>query len=703
MKKYKQLCLICFALSLLLAGCGKEKNIPAEDKGKAQTASDTDYGYYYQKSPLPGEMALTVTQFAAGSDIYLCGMDKHNAPLVYRYDGESVLDYALPDEIEYAAACCLTEGGLTVLAGDRPAYWYNAQNYPQNNDRSFYALYLLTYDLEGQLVSQIPLPDALCRGAGFYSLRYAEGFYYLLNETDLIQLSADGVIKNTRHFEGGMFVAQVTTGQSYAVEYFHSAVDGGDNTVKIDVLLTPETFEFETVFSEDDQSIYGAGYTDSGELILRADGGLHILAADGKSRTEFYNFAENGIMTTTCHNFYPCTDGYLLDSRNQKSITRVIWGKIFEKTELVLWVKQESEHLTDMVTNFNRTNRQNQVRMESVKDRSVDQLRAQILAGKGPDLYFTGSGNAALELSSDAAFEDLLPYLDSSAVVQRDSFVRSVLEAMLSGGKLYSVPVSMEVYTVLCRDISRAGPDMHLSDMLLLPEVQDGSYHVFTQEYSRDAVWKWLSNMYIAGHVDEAAGTCNFDTEEYTEMLTACKAASVSEPAVDEIPCLLSPEHIVGVRRLMYFQRKYGDRFAFLANYGTALEVWDAFAISNTSENKEAAWQFIEYALSATEELDDGQFLLPTTQGALDELLEDATSVGVWNYTQERYEQLSSYTLEQFAALLQQDAVVMGKYPQLIQIMREEAEKYFAGDRSAEEAAKMTQSRATIYMAEQYK
>ena len=690
-------------LILLLTGCTQKDPSPAEDNGRLQTASDANYGYYYEESPLPEEMALAVSQFAEGTDIYLCGMDKRNAPLVYQYDGENVLEYALPDDIEYAEACCLTESGLTVLAGDRPAYWQNAQNYPQHSDRPFYALYLLSYDPEGQFVSQIPLPDALCQGAGFYSLRYADGFYYLLNETDLIQLSADGVIENTKHFEGGMFVAQATTGQTYAVEYFHSAVDGGDNTVKIDVLLTPETFEFKTVFSEDNQSIYGAGYTDSGELILRADGGLHILSADGKSRTEFYNFAENGIMTTTCHNFYPCTGGYLLDSRNQTAITQLVWDKVYEKTELVLWVKQESSHLTDMVTNFNRTNRQYQVRMESVKDRSVDQLKARILSGNGPDLYFTGSGNSVLELSSDAAFEDLLPYLDSSAVVQRDSFVRSVLEAMLSDGKLYSVPVSMEVYTILCRDISRAAPDMRLSDMLLLPEVQNGSYHVFTQEYSRDSVWKWLSNMYIAGHVDEAAGTCNFDTEEYTEMLTACKAASASEPAVDEIPCLLSPEHIVGVRRLMYFQRKYEDRFAFLSNYGTALEIWDAFAISNTSENKEAAWQFIEYALSATEELDDEQFLLPTTQGALDELLEDATSVGVWNYTQESYEQLRPYTLDQFAALLQQDAVVMGKYPQLIQIMREEAEKYFAGDRSAEEAAKMTQSRSAIYMAEQYR
>lgn len=529
-----------------------------------------------------------------------------------------------------------------------------------------------------------------------------DGYYYLLNETDLIQLTVEGSIKNTKHFEGGMFVAQATTGQTYAVEYFHSAMDGGDNTIKIDVLQSPESFTFKTVFSEDNQSIYGAGCTSNGEMIIREGSGLYLLSENGKNRTEFYDFVKNGIMAPAFCNFFPCTEGYLLSSSNETSISQLVLGEVCEKTELTLWVKQESDYLSAMVTGFNQTSRQYMVKMETIADKSADQLRTEILSGNGPDLYFTGTGNSVLDFSGDAIFEDLLPYLDSSESFRRDSFVPSALAAMLSDGKLYSVPVSMEVYTVLCRDTDLSAPDLPLSEMLQLPEVRIGACHVFTQEYSRDSVWEWLSNMYLAGHIDEAAGTCDFDTEAYQELLSVCKEASTAEPASDEIPCLLSPEHIVGVGRLMYFQQAYGNKFAFLQSYGTALKIWDAFAISNASVNKDAAWQFIEYALSASEELSEKQFLLPTTWEGLNKLLDTAAAEGVWDYEKNAYEQMSSYTREQFDSLLKQNAMVIGKYGQIVQIMREEAEKFFAGDRSAEETAKMTQSRASIYMAEQY-
>lgn len=46
-------------------------------------------------------------------------------------------------------------------------------------------------------------------------------------------------------------------------------------------------------------------------------------------------------------------------------------------------------------------------------------------------------------------------------------------------------------------------------------------------------------------------------------------------------------------------------------------------------------------------------------------------------------------------------AGAIGKHPDLIKIM-EEAAKFFAGDKTVEEAAAMTQSSADVYFAEQY-
>lgn len=56
--------------------------------------------------------------------------------------------------------------------------------------------------------------------------------------------------------------------------------------------------------------------------------------------------------------------------------------------------------------------------------------------------------------------------------------------------------------------------------------------------------------------------------------------------------------------------------------------------------------------------------------------------------------------ISQFKTALEQPAFVMDKYLGLLQIMSEEAEKYFAGDKSTEEVAEAIQPRANIYLAE---
>ena len=43
-----------------------------------------------------------------------------------------------------------------------------------------------------------------------------------------------------------------------------------------------------------------------------------------------------------------------------------------------------------------------------------------------------------------------------------------------------------------------------------------------------------------------------------------------------------------------------------------------------------------------------------------------------------------------------------GKYPEITRIMNEEVQKFFAGERSAEDTAAILQSRVSIFLSEQY-
>lgn len=81
---------------------------------------------------------------------------------------------------------------------------------------------------------------------------------------------------------------------------------------------------------------------------------------------------------------------------------------------------------------------------------------------------------------------------------------------------------------------------------------------------------------------------------------------------------------------------------------------------------------------------------------------ESARTTGIWDDEKEAFVALEPYAVEQLQKLLNTPAVVMDRYPGLLQIINEEAEKFFAGARTAEEAASTTQSRAAIYVAEHF-
>ena len=88
----------------------------------------------------------------------------------------------------------------------------------------------------------------------------------------------------------------------------------------------------------------------------------------------------------------------------------------------------------------------------------------------------------------------------------------------------------------------------------------------------------------------------------------------------------------------------------------------------------------------------------------MQKLVDAACSVGIWYNDVGDYVTLSSSNAELLWDFFDQSsgAGMVGKHPELIQIMKEEATKYFAGDKTAEEAAAMTQSRAQLYLAELY-
>ncbi|MBQ6274977.1 MAG: hypothetical protein IJK63_12235 [Oscillospiraceae bacterium] len=701
MKKKRFIISLTLMLCLLLSACGEGPSpVPAEEVPEAPE----DLGeYQFSRERLPGKMSLSVSQYAVGDTLYLCGMDNSSRPLLYRYDQGELFSYPVPDDISYLYACCKTDEGLAVLAGDYPSYWKNAQGIDVENRKDQYALYLLLYDSSGQVAMSSPvcLPDS--KGETYFSLLYSDGFYYLMNSAELLQLSDDGELLNKRTLEGGLFHSQAVSEQGLTIALYSSVQDGGDEKAHIERLVSPEKFTFETLYADTDYLLGGIGFDGNGKQLFLLDGSLFLHSSGDQDVQEVFNFRRAGVYAVPYTAIFPTEQGLFLAGRNLTVLDRLDFGEPPEVEELVLWAPYEDPLTRNLVSSFNVSNNRYRISIVYV-DPDDASLQAKIAAGEGPDLFLTGTSSIFNHYQGNSIFVDLLPYLDQSAVIGRDSMPPAVLDAMLLDGKLYSLPVTLEFNFIGCLSRDLADNKISLTDAFYLPEVQDGSTLLFRPDANRRYVWKLLCSLYQVDHVDPSQGTCDFDTPEYADLLRCCLLAHDDElyhPEDEGKPYLFSPSSCPGLLNLIARQQMWEEDFSLAYGMGTGLSIPVAFSISQMSDHKDAAWVFLEYVF--TQDLpDDPGFIFPASNIVFNRLIEQTVTTGLWYAPTKTYISPSEYSLGVLQEMLSPPLALMDRFPELTQIMDEEAAKFFVGDCTAEEAARATQARAAIFMAERF-
>lgn len=685
MKKKTLLPFLC--LLLLLSACGREE--PPEE------AAGDGLGYTVDKEPLPHELAYSSSQYGEGEDIYLCGLTKTGQPAFVSIKGGVLVKYALPPETAYVHACCLGPEGPVLLAGSLPGVWLDEHGDRRENPQGEYGSFLLEYGPEGELERRLELDPELQQGQRFLSLRYHQGFYYALTETGLYQLRAgDGSLANILSLSGGSFVSQAVSARGPVFAYYNSSADGGDDSLWLSLLAEPEDWSFETLLTGETYSLNGLGTDQDGEPVINRSGKISALGGG-----EIFDFYERGFPDSGYSYIMPVSGGFLLSRPFAGELLLLRYGALPERTELILWADVKSQLLNQLISGFNMQNGEYQIKLVDTSGRSDEALNADLAGGNGPDLFYTMGGRYAY-LSSEKAFEDLVPYMERSGSASADKLVGPVLEAMMDEEALYVMPLDFGLYTLSQRtDILPIKSD--LTKALSLPELSSGEVSLFPAGASQADMWQLLSGLYLSANLNRAEGSCDFETEEFISLLRVCDAIDEDNMEFSR-PHIFSFEQIPGLLRLIYLQQNYGDALSFRPELGCAFAVENSFALGRDSQHKEGAWQFIEYALDLRPE--DQQFTWPMSRENLELLLDDAVTLGIHTEDMGDNVKLEPSQAEELLALIEAAAgsMVFDPEPDLGKIMSQEAQEFFSGDKSAEEAAALIQSRADIYLAERY-
>lgn len=690
--------IIALSMTLLLCACShkvNEDNANATDNSIQNTAATGDgVGYHIEYNALPAGMSVSSAQAAYGSSIYVAGFGAGDVLHFGKLSSGEFEEYPLPENIEYIHAITVSNDELWILAGNYPRYWKGSSDMLQHNEQSYYEVFLIGYDSSANITETITVDKQLTDGTRFISLRYYNGDYYILSPTGLYQISRDGLIKNSKVLENGEFLGQAVSEENYFICYLASTSDGNHDGINIDVLTYPQDFRFETFLYDNENNIIGIGVDSVGALFVNTESSITF--AKPNSKEDVYNFRENGIMDSIYNEIIAFDDGYLLVRPSQSRIVKLVHGEInTERTVLHLWATAETGTLISLVENFNLSNPRYTIVVDTEYDLGPEAVRAEIMAGNGPDIYALVETLEFAEINSKFIFEDIYPYLDKSQTFSTKDFVPEVIKALELDGSLYVLPLDFSIWTLVKRTDLLA--DGELSDALNLPQVEDGSITIFPQSISQNDMFYWLSNMYLNNHMNN--GRCDFNTEEYLAILNACSSIDAHE--INELPSIYSVENIARLLRLIYLQDAYDDEYTFQSGLGSCLFASQSLAIANTSANKDGAWEFIEYALSADiEQTSDAAF--PVLISKLNALLESGSTTGVWRYKTNQFEKLTSHSEKEITTLIETTHCALDQYSSLIEIMKEEAVKFFCGDRNIEETVQITQSRANIYLSEQY-
>lgn len=435
------------------------------------------------------------------------------------------------------------------------------------------------------------------------------------------------------------------------------------------------------------------------------------------------------------------------------TVSKVPYDSVPQKDSLSMAVMYLDYHTQQAIINFNRSNDKYRIDVRDYSEYNtpddysagLTKLTTEIMAGNMPDILSVAESIPYRQLAAKGLLEDLYPYIDADEQLSRGDFFPNVLSAMELDGKLYAACAGFAVETAVgassvVGDTPGWTYDDYYAALATMPEGCEG----FDIGVDRDTMLEISLALDLTDYVDWSAGTCSFDSEGFVKVLDFCKQfpdASYYENyeyTAEDNPDTRVAEGkqmlcVAGFSSTDFFYKDYDKIFGGQATcigfptnngVGNTLAMLESYAMSSSCHNKEAAWQFLKGFL--TEEYQLEGYYLPTNQKAFEKQLAKAMEVEYeqdvnGNYRlDENGERIpvsrgsvsdgtgvyEIYATTPRQAQMLRDVIasatkMMDYDTSIINIVKEEAAAYFAGQKTAQEVCKLIQSKVNIYINEQ--
>lgn len=383
------------------------------------------------------------------------------------------------------------------------------------------------------------------------------------------------------------------------------------------------------------------------------------------------------------------------------------------KAPLVFRVLYAGSGLKQIVAAFNRENREYHVFLQDRGEEYGWDYEArtdmEIATGRGPDLFDDSVVSDMHVLAEKGALENLEGYLAQWGIDRAD-YYPGAFQDLGRGDGIYGAGDEMRVVSMYIREAFLGAQSPLTPDSLLDSMEGYGGQAIFnaTYAYTPGKLLEYflLMSEDLYGMVDWEQKTCDFSGELWEKMLRVAKRYGVTDRnrGCEEIA---NPEFSGNLPHWAAVNDDAVEAGMVLAGYPSEngmvpILQTHVIAVNAASENKEGALQFIEFLLREENQvLVEQDNFLPVHRGALEKVMElqRQEPYAVDPDTRESLYPSEEQT-ERFLYYLNGAKPEPYRTDKVVAIIIEEAESYFAGDKSIEEISSIIENRVRLYLAE---
>lgn len=471
------------------------------------------------------------------------------------------------------------------------------------------------------------------------------------------------------------------------------------------------------------------------------------------SLVELVSWLETGINTSTLLGFSINADGQILAAVNETNSTLLAMmtpgADIPEKTVLTLASVSDKSYLRECVSKFNRTSNTCRIVYKPYYTQTVDfspggyqqgmtRLLTELSAGKLPDILYVDS-LPVLQFGGMGMLEDLWPYIENDPELGRTAVMEHVLECAEQNDELYMIFNTFGINTVVgSKAVVGDRTSWTLDDLRVALATMPEGCAIFSPYSTKLETLRNIIYADLGSYVDWENGACSFDSEEFKDVLSFCNEMETEQGGwaqwytlVPEGREMLLDDALRNFIRIQEHEAIFEGEVSYVGyprsdgECGSSFSIINPIAMTTACKDKEGAWSFLRQLLLPQElpkdtfgDVDVSNAAFPVNRESFEALLEESMRLNSSTDEEDRppkgmsvvgadervfdliYTPTTQAQYDQIMELYNAISTVYTEDSALWEIISEQVQPYFAGDKSVDEAARLIQSRTELYVNE---